>query len=218
MRAMSENSIDLIVTSPPYNKQAVGGRLVKKVQYEKNLDTMSEVEYQEWQIEVLDECYRVADVCFYNHKIRYQDGRAIHPMEWILKTKWILYQEIIWDRSITGNIRGWRCWNIDERIYWLVKEKPKELSQNLAQLTSIWRVIPERKSEHPAPFPLEIPLRCIEIGSEKNDLVLDPFMGSGSTALACQNVGRDFIGIEKEPEYVEIARARIKANSNQLRL
>ena len=118
MSSLGDNVCDMVLTSPPYNKQAIGGKLVKKVKYNNNTDNMPETDYQDWQISVLNECYRIADSCFYNHKIRYQNGKAIHPMEWILKTKWTLYQEIIWNRKITGNIRGWRCWNIDERIYW----------------------------------------------------------------------------------------------------
>lgn len=209
MKQMPDKSVDLVVTSPPYNKQAVGGKLVKKVKYNENKDTMPEKEYQEWQIKVLNECWRVGNVMFYNHKIRYQNGKAIHPMEWILKTKWKLHQEIIWNRKITGNIRGWRCWNIDERIYWLVKEKPKEISQELAQLTSIWDIRPETKIEHPAPFPIKIAERCIMLGSKKNDTILDPFAGSGTTGVACMNLKRNYILIEKEEKYCEIARNRI---------
>ena len=209
MKDIPDNSIDMVLTSPPYNKQAVGGRLVKKVKYEENKDTMPEKEYQEWQIKILNECHRVGNVCFYNHKIRYQNGVAIHPMEWILKTKWNLHQEIIWNRKITGNIRGWRCWNIDERIYWLVKEKPKEISQELAQMTSVWNIRPEMKAIHPAAFPIEIAERCIKIGSKEGDLILDPFAGSGTTGVACRNLNRNYILIEKEPEYIDIINKRL---------
>ena len=212
MRNFPDNFINMIVTSPPYNKQAVGGQLVKKIKYNGNLDTMSEDKYQKWQIEVLNECYRISDSLFYNHKIRYQNKIGIHPMKWILKTNWILHQEIIWNRKITGNIRGWRCWNIDERIYWLIKKHPPEISQELAQLTSVWEIRPEMKSNHPAPFPLEIAERCIKIGSKKGDIVLDPFIGSGTTAIACKNLKRRWIGIEKELEYCNMSVDRIKNN------
>ena len=210
MKDIPDKSIDCIVFSPPYNKQAVGGKLVKKVKYINNNDTLPENEYQEWQIKVLNECFRISKNCFYNHKIRYQKGKAIHPVEWVLKTKWTLHQEIIWNRKITGNIRGWRCWNIDERIYWLVKEKPKEISQELAQMTSIWDIRPEMKAIHPAAFPIEIAERCIKIGSNENDLILDPFAGSGTTGVACKNTNRNYILIEKEPEYIDIINKRLK--------
>ena len=218
MKDIPDKSIDAVVTSPPYNKQGVGGSLVARVKYIDNIDTMNEEEYQEWQVRILDECYRISNSMFYNHKIRYQNGIGIHPMKWILNTKWNLHQEIIWNRKITGNIRGWRCWNIEERIYWLTKTSVPELSQELAQLTSVWDIRPERDNEHPAPFPIEIPKRCIMLGSKEGDTILDPFMGSGTTGVACVETGRNFIGMEIEPKYFEIAEKRIKDAQQQMRL
>jgi len=209
MKDMPDNSVDLIITSPPYNKKNVGGKLVKKVKYKDYNDNIPEYDYQKLQIKFLNECFRISKVIFYNHKVRY-DKRAIHPIEWILKTKWTLWQEIIWNRKITGNIRGWRCWNIDERVYWLVKEKPKELTQKLAQFTSIWDIRPERNNPHPAPFPEELAEKCIQIGSNEGDTVLDPMCGSGTTAVACQNLKRNFIGIEISKEYCDIANKRLR--------
>ena len=157
IRGLPNNSIDICVTSPPYNKKAVGGKIVGAINYNGNADNIDECEYQEWQINVLNELFRVCDVVFYNHKVRYQDGSAIHPMQWILKTKWILRQEIIWNRMIAANLRGWRLWGVDERIYWLVKQgKQPEIDQNSAKMTSIWNIQPETRTFHPAPFPIEL--------------------------------------------------------------
>jgi|GEM_PF-6254011 len=75
-----------------------------------------------------------------NHKVRYENGKMLHPIEIISKTKWDIWQEIIWNRKIAGNIRGWRFWQVDERIYWLVKGKPKELKPQHAKLTSVWEI------------------------------------------------------------------------------
>jgi len=77
---------------------------------------------------------------------------------------------------------------------------------------SIWRFPPEsaKKVGHPAPFPEELPYRCIQLYSFKGDVVLDPFVGSGTTCIAALKTGRHFIGIEIEEKYVEIARRRIK--------
>lgn len=209
MKEIPDNSIDCIIFSPPYNKKNVGGKLVAKIKYISHDDNMPEEEYQKWQTIVLNECYRISRVCFYNHKIRYQNNEAIHPMKWILNTKWKLNQEIIWNRKITGNIRGWRCWNIDERVYWLIKEKPKEISQELAQLTSIWEIRPQKRDLHPAPFPIELVERCIKLGTNEGDTILDPFAGSGTTGVACKNTNRNYILIEKEPEYIDIINKRL---------
>ena len=66
-----------------------------------------------------------------------------------------------------------------------------------------------RKIGHPAPFPVELPYRLIQLYSYQGDVVLDPFMGSGTTGVACQKTGRTFIGIEKEKKYFELAKERI---------
>lgn len=78
----------------------------------------------------------------------------------------------------------------------------------------IWDVRPERAKSigHPAPFPIEIPERIIKLSTFKGDVVLDPFMGSGTTALACMKTGRNWIGFEREQKYIDIAMNRIEAN------
>ncbi len=100
LKEISDNSIDLGITSPPYNKkEKYGGWLVDKVKYKGYRDVMPEEEYQSWQVEVLNELYRVikeGGSFFYNHKVRYEDGKMIHPLQWLMK---------------------WRFWQVEERIY-----------------------------------------------------------------------------------------------------
>ena len=123
LKNLDSNSIDVSITSPPYNKQEKNkGWLVKNVKYDSYKDSKSEKEYEEEQISVINEIFRITKEggsFFYNHKTRWEKGIMIHPMEWLLKTKWVVRQEIIWDRTIAANIRGWRFWQVDERIYWL---------------------------------------------------------------------------------------------------
>jgi site-specific DNA-methyltransferase (adenine-specific) len=75
----------------------------------------------------------------------------------------------------------------------------------------VWTIAPEsaRKIGHSAPFPVELPARLITIHSFINEIVLDPFMGSGTTARACMNLKRNFIGIENKPDYCKIAEERL---------
>jgi len=83
----------------------------------------------------------------------------------------------------------------------------------------IWEIMPEKDRSHPAPFPVEIPLRFIKLFSFIGDIILDPFMGSGSTALAANLTGRNYIGIDLEQKYVDMANARLGRNiSNLLQL
>jgi len=215
LREIPSNSVDLGITSPPYNKkEKYGGWLVSKVIYKGWADKMPEEEYQFWQIEVLNELYRVikdGGSFFYNHKVRYENGKMIHPIEWLIKTKWNIWQEIIWNRKIAGNIRGWRFWQVDERIYWLVKGKPKELKPQHAKLTSIWEIRPEvGHKEHPAVFPIELPTRIIySILGEEKGIIIDPFCGSGTTLVAAKILDKDYIGIDISEEYVNYAIKRL---------
>lgn len=220
LKKIDDNFVDLGVTSPPYNKgEKHKGWLVKNVKYNIANDNIPEEVYQEQQIQVLNEIYRVTKPggsFFYNHKTRWTRGKMLHPFEWLQKTKWTIRQEIIWDRMIAANIRGWRFWQIDERIYWLYKpidgnKIGKELKSKHALLTSIWRFPPERKNGHPAPFPLVLPARIIHsILDDKKGVILDPYVGSGTTCLAAKLLGSNYIGIDVSKEYVKDAENRLK--------
>ncbi len=81
----------------------------------------------------------------------------------------------------------------------------------MAATLDVWRIQPERATRvgHPAPFPIELPRRLIELYSYVDDVVLDPFMGSGSTAVAAARTGRRFVGYDTDPTYVSLARERL---------
>ncbi len=220
LKSMPDDFIDLTITSPPYNKQEKNnGGLVVKVIYDTFKDKSPERKYQEQQIKVLNEIYRMTKAggsFFYNHKIRWDKGDMFHPMDWLRKTDWCIKQELIWDRTIAGNIRGWRFWQVEERIYWLYKpvnqnKIGKELESKDAKLTSIWRNVPENNNPHPAPFPLWLPARIILsiLDSEKEGIVLDPYVGSGTTCVASKLLGFNYIGIDASQSYIDHATKRI---------
>ena len=225
LKQIPNDSVDVGVTSPPYNKKGNKGWLVDKVEYTSYNDNMSESEYQQNQIDVLNELYRIikpGGSFFYNHKTRWEKGIMLHPMMWLSKTNWIIRQEIIWDRSIAANIRGWRFWQIDERIYWLYKpignnKIGTELESKDALLTSIWRIRPEKTQRHPAPFPIEIPLRCILSTLKSNTgTVIDPYCGSGTTLVAAEYLGFNCIGIDISQEYINISRNRLSNYEDEI--
>ena len=212
--------VDVGITSPPYNKQEKHkGWLVKNVVYNAYTDAKPEPEYQANQIAVLGEIYRITKPggsFFYNHKIRWERGAMYHPMDWLRQTPWTVKQEIVWDRVIAANIRGWRFWQVEERIYWLYKPIGNkligsELKSGDAKLTSIWRGVPEGKNPHPAPFPLWLPARVIIALLERGDpgVVLDPYVGSGTTAVAAKLLGHHYLGIDISPEYLAFAQQRL---------
>jgi modification methylase len=225
LQSLESDSVDMGVTSPPYNKKKNRkGGLVKDINYTDIEDHLPEEEYQIQQINILNELYRVikpGGSFFYNHKIRWEEGKMIHPMEWVTKSNWTLKQEIVWDRSLAANIRGWRFWQVEERIYWLYKPLNKkdngdELLSKHALLTSVWKIRPEMKKEtvsgHPAPFPIEIPTRCIYsiLDNKKDYTIIDPYMGSGTSAVAAKLLGHNYIGIDISQTYIEQAKKRIE--------
>lgn len=212
--------IDLVITSPPYNKkEKYGGWLVEKVKYAGVRDIMDEAAYQDWQVEVLTQLYRVVKAggaVFYNHKVRYEEGQMIHPMDWLRRSPWMIWQEIIWHRKLAGNIRGWRFWSVDERIYWLVKQRPPELAPAHAKLTSVWEIRPEAgHKDHPAVFPLELPARIILSLLTAPSVVMDPFCGTGTTLVAAKLAGHSYIGIDISAAYVAYAQRRLAESESE---
>lgn len=222
LRKMPDDVCDVGVTSPPYNKQeANNGWLVKAVKYKGASDKQNETAYQTEQVAVLNELFRVTKPggsFFYNHKVRVVRGEMLHPIMWLSQTDWTIRQEIVWDRKIAANIRGWRFWQVDERIYWLQKpacdgDKGKigrELEPRHAKMSSVWRFPPERDNPHPAPFPLILPVRAISaVLPDKKGLVIDPYCGSGTTLVAAKLLGHKWLGIDISRDYLAMTRERL---------
>jgi modification methylase len=220
LKKIDDNYFDLGITSPPYNKGLKGGPIVKKVEYDVFEDNLPEDVYQQQQIDILNEIYRTmkpGGSFFYNHRCRWDKGNMLHPISWLSKTDWLVKQEIIWNRKITGNLRGWRFWQTDERIYWLYKpdgknKVGKELKSKHSRMTGIWEIMPENNNPHPAPFPIDIPSRIIYslFDDEIEDkIVLDPYMGSGTVAVSCKLLGCNYVGIDISPDYIKMSEERL---------
>ena len=98
-----------------------------------------------------------------------------------------------------------------EHIYWLVKSKPRTFKENLDSKyhSEVWTINPDRGSKHPAPFPEKLVENCILLTSLEGDLILDPFLGSGTTAVVSKKIKRDFIGIELDSNYLDISKSRL---------
>lgn len=226
LKLLPDNSIDLIITSPPYNKAGLNGKLKRSksqkwnetIDYagDVNADCRPEPEYQQWQIEVLNECYRVLKEdgsMFYNHKNRIHDGEISTPYDWIRKTKFKVRQEIVWDRGSTPNVWKSRYMPTTERVYWLTKSKLPRFDRKVDTTfkTEVWYIPPKRNTQHPAPFPIELIDNIIpNIAQGEKIIVLDPFIGSGTVAISAIKNGCDYIGFELYQEYVDMANKRIK--------
>jgi len=227
LKTIDDNIIDMGVTSPPYNKcsklkSKSKGLILGPIKYKDFNDNLPENIYQEQQIKVLNELYRVikpGGSFFYNHKVRHVKGEIIHPIEWLRKTNWTLRQEIIWNRKACTEVKGYRFYQVDERIYWLYKPINSNIGERLlgkhAKMTSVWEFPPDRKNPHPAPFPIVLPLRCIlSFMDEKNGIVIDPYSGSGSTLIASKLLNKNYIGIDLTEDYKQMSLERLNNIQN----
>jgi len=223
---IGRGSVDCAVTSPPYNQ--LGSRMPAKasgMHAETNwvsntrevgyADDMEESDYQHWHNEVMGKCAAVirdGGSLFVNHKCRWRETLCIHPVQWIAVHGARLRQEIIWRRAGSTTLNARMFAPNEERILWFICGNKKwTWNQPSASLLSVWDIAQDREANgHPCPFPEELPLRCIEAVTHEDDTVLEPFLGSGTTGVACIKTGRNFIGIEKEPKYFDIAVGRIR--------
>ncbi|AFH21526.1 DNA adenine methylase [environmental Halophage eHP-3] len=220
---LENESVDLIITSPPYNlghgdwKMGGEGREPREdgIGY---YDDRDEREYQAWQLNVLQELYRVATKgasLFYNHKPRQAEGEVIHPLDWIRDqdNPWTLRQEVVWDRQSTHNHSPNIFWPVDERVYWLTKGDP-DMPDDGTGMESIWRFHgPKPNTDHPAPFPDELPRRCIEALATDEDVILDPFGGSMTTCEVAAKLGYESVGVDINPDWVEKKREQWGVNN-----
>lgn len=220
MRLIPDGSIDLVVTSPPYNLKNSSGNGMKDGRggkwknaallngYESHHDCMPHDKYVEWQRECLSEMMRILseDGCiFYNHKWRVQRG-LIQDRHDIIDG-FPVRQIIIWKRNGGINFNSGYFLPTYEVIYLITKPKFK-LAPKANAHGDVWEFSQETGNPHPAPYPLKLIERCI--ASTTAEIVLDPFMGSGTTAVAAKKLGRKFIGLEISQHYCDMANIRIK--------
>ena len=209
---VEDNSVDLIITSPPYNLG--NNHHTGTVSHKAYDDNMNEKEYQDWQTRVLDECHRVLrddGSLFYNHKNRIKNGRQITPYEWIFKSKLIIKQEIVWiNRS--QNFDKIRFYPFTERIYWLVKNEKTKLTNTISHHDVFdWKEWKPRgiKGEHKRAFPRQLVSDIISC-FPKSKVIMDPFCGSGTTLLVAQEKGKDYIGFEIMEKYYSLSKNKLK--------
>lgn len=213
-------SVDLIVTSPPYNIKNSSGNGLKCGKggkwpqaelingYDGHGDAMPHAEYVAWQRECLQSMMRVlADdgAIFYNHKWRVQRGLLQDRSD--IVGGFPVRQIIIWRRKGGINFNAGYFLPTYEVIY-LIAKPGFRLRRGAQKLGDVWDITQEHDNPHPAPFPLELAARCIASTDAK--VVLDPFMGSGTTAAAAIQEKRKYVGIDKCKAYCEMAGARAK--------
>lgn len=250
MREFPENSIDLIVTSPPYNIGKPYANYNDKIDFK---------DYHNWLREICRQTYRIikpnssifiniCDVGISNkdaigqHKIGERGNFYVVPNHIIIIDEMVALgsqylNPIIWKKATNCTsqfgasarfcgtypypknchipseieyILHFRKNGIYEKVDQNRKKQSKISKERWLQLSGqVWEFNGIISKEHPAQFPLELPLRCIEGWSFIDDVVLDPFIGLGTTAIACKKMKRNYIGIDISSEYCEITRNKL---------
>jgi modification methylase len=230
MSELPENSVALMVTSPPYN---VG----KDYDSDLTLD-----EYLEFLRKILTETHRVlvpgGRVAFNVANLGRKPYIPLnsHIARIAGEIGYLMRGEIIWVKSKgAGGSCAWGSWmsagnpilrDLHEYVLIFCKQRfdrhikgVSTISRDefLSATTSIWHIPPEsaKRVRHPAPFPVQLVERLIHLYTYQDEVVLDPFMGSGSTAIAALKAGRKFVGYEINPEYASICEDRIEESRNE---
>ncbi|MBM3152156.1 MAG: site-specific DNA-methyltransferase [Chloroflexi bacterium] len=232
MKEIPDNSLHLMVTSPPYN--------VSK-EYDEDLSLK---EYLQLLKNVFSETYRVlvyggracVNVANLGRKPYIPLSDYISHM--MIDIGFKMRGEIIWAKGAGAGVSmAWGSWQSasnpvlrDTHEYIMVfskgaydrkkgdKKNTIAKEQFMEWTKSVWTMNPEsaKKVKHPAPFPVELPYRLTQLYTFKGDIVLDPFMGSGSTAIAALKSERKYVGYDVDPEYIKIAEERIEPYKQQL--
>lgn len=227
MNEMPVGSVDLVVTSPPYNiknstgnglKNGAGGKWSNAALldgYDGYDDNMPHDLYIAWQQRCLKAMMRVLredGAIFYNHKWRVQQGLWQRLADEIT-SGFPVRQIIIWQRKGGFNHNPGYFLPTYEVVYMIAKPNFK-LAEKRGGIGDVWTIKQESDNSHPAPFPVELAQRCIESTNAK--IILDPFIGSGTTAIAAEAAEREWIGIDISEDYCRMARERIAATRRQI--
>ena len=219
--------VDLIITSPPYNLgNTTGGGfgdwgIWKSPDimdgYDESIDNLPMDVYEEKQRKLLSAMWSTlsdSGAIYYNHKPRMRNKLLWSPTT--LTDGLPLRQIIIWHRGGCINFSPTHYAPSCEWILLIAKNNFSLKNRSASKDGDVWRFPPDTKNRHPAPFPIELPMRILNTTSSK--VVLDPHMGSGTTAVACEKFNRKWIGIEISEKYCELTAKRIDSETRQLKL
>ncbi len=231
MTELPDASVHLMVTSPPYN---VGKEYDEDLSLEDYLAFLQRV----WR-ETLRVLVPGGRMCINVANLGRKPYIPLHAfiVEQVIRLGFLMRGEIIWDKAASASpSTAWGSWksasnptlrDVHEYILVFCKDtfKRPNPEKRLSTITrdefleynkSVWNFPAEsaRKVGHPAPFPVELPRRLIQLYTFSNEIVLDPFIGSGQTAIAALKSGRHYVGYEIDQKYVGLATLRIQENNH----
>jgi site-specific DNA-methyltransferase (adenine-specific) len=216
LKKIESNLVDLVVTSPPYNKNywlrnrhQKGKRIIE---YDEYHDSLEPQEYIKQQKEILDELVRIikpTGSIYYNHIDILHKHNTIHPS---YVYDYNVKQVIVWDRGNTPKLDKSYFLPTTEWLFWIKKDWDSIPYFNKSLAThkkSIWRINKEKNNPHPAPFPEELVDNIVKSSCPENGLILDCYNGSGTTAVVAKKNNMDYIGIDISEQYIQMTKDRI---------
>jgi len=229
---VKKGSIDLIITSPPYNLDIHYGAYSDGLPYDKYLEFTEK--YLSKSFELAKEDGRFCLNVPLDKNKNGQQPVYSDILQLAKKVGWKYHSTVIWNEGNISRRTAWGSWLSAkapyviapvETIILLYKEKWNRERTGVSDIqrnefmdwtNGLWTSQGESKKKigHPAPFPLELPKRCIKLFSFVGDTVLDPFLGSGSTLVASHLLKRKAIGVEIDKKYCEMAKQRLIKEAN----
>ena len=225
LKRMEDNSVDCVITSPPYNMNLrirngkyCSRQIVKELstKYDGFSDNLPIEEYYEFHSSVMRELLRVSKVVFYNIQIVTGSKRSIFKM--IGEFNENLKDIIVWDKGVAQPAMQKQVLNRRTELI-LVFESDYPISRQFryanferGTLSDIWEIKRGKKisKDHGAVFPEELVEKIIENFTKEGDVIYDPFMGTGTTAVVSKKMNRKYIGSELSKSYIEVSEQRLK--------
>lgn len=224
MKEIPDGSVDLVFTSPPYNMNLrirngkyVSRQIVKEIstKYHAYPDNLPMDDYFKLLDNIVSECLRVSDLVFFNVQPLTGNKPALYKLMGKYHDK--IKELVVWDKGHAQPAIGHGVLNSQfELILILQNSKPYSRAFGGANfdrgtLSNLWHIKrePQPIKDLGAAFPMRLAEQVVSTFSNEGGVVLDPFMGSGTTGVACMNTGRRFIGIELDSYYFEAAKDRI---------
>ena len=226
-RSIPPGSVDLIVTSPPYNVCIPYGSVRDDISYADYLDFTGR-----WLAKAFGLVKPDGRMCLNIPLDKNLGGQQSVYADILARAKacgWRYHATVIWNEQNISRRTAWGSWLSArapyviapvETIAILYRDRWKKSEPGTSDITrdefiawtnGVWTFSGEkrRRTGHPAPFPVELPTRCIKLFTFVGDTVLDPFLGSGTTLVACRNLGRRGIGVDIDAGYCEVAKKRL---------
>ncbi len=231
LKKMKDGSVDAVITSPPYNMNLrirngkyCSRQIVKELstKYSNFDDNLPIDEYYELHLNILKELLRVSDMVFYNIQIVTGSKRAIFKI--IGELSDYLKDIVIWDKGHGQPAMAERVMNRRTELI-LIFDKNNAISRQFDKcnfkrgtLDDLWLIKRGKKvsSEHGAVFPEELVSTILDNFTNEGDVIYDPFMGTGSTAVVCKKLNRKYIGSEISKEYLKVINERLKGVTETL--